>query len=373
VSDAGTIRGHPSGAREPRNEPIPALFFGIKMQEELIDDYDYELPPERIAQCPAAHRDHSRLLVHERGSGGTEHHRFDDLPQLLQAGDLLVLNDTRVLPARIAARKPTGGRAEVLLLQPLQDSGWWEALVRPSARVAPGSRLETVRGEATLEIGEVLDGGHRRVKLPEGLDLDSVGEPPLPPYIRRPDGATDEDRQRYQTVYATHDGAVAAPTAGLHFTPALLQQLDAVGVERATVTLHVGSGTFEPVRDDRLDDHLMHAERYRVPAETVEAMARTRAGGGRVIAVGTTVVRTLEAWSREGQPVDRWQSTELFIRPGFEFHAVDGMITNFHLPRSTLLVLVSGWLGRETTLALYRDAVEREYRFYSYGDATLLL
>lgn len=373
MSDAGTIRGHPSGARKPRNEPIPALFFGIKMQDEFIDVYDYELPPERIAQRPSTHRDHSRLLVHERGSGRFEHRRFDDLPQLLRAGDLLVVNDTRVLPARIAARKPSGGRAEVLLLQPQSDPGWWEALVRPSARVAPGTSLETVRGGATLEIGEVLDGGHRGVRLPEGLDLDEVGEPPLPPYIRRPDGATGEDRQRYQTVYAVHDGAVAAPTAGMHFTPALLGRLETGGVGQANVTLHVGSGTFEPVREERLDDHRMHAERYCIPAETVEAIERTRASGGRVIAVGTTVVRSLEAWSREGHPVDRWRATELFIRPGFEFRVVDGMITNFHLPRSTLLVLVSAWLGRESTMALYRDAVTREYRFYSYGDATLLL
>ncbi len=343
------------------------------MLDELIDAYDYELPPERIAQRPAQRRDDSRLLVHARATGRTEHRRFADLPRLLRPGDLLVVNDTRVLPARIPARKSTGGQAEVLLLQPRPEPGWWEALVRPSARVAPGTTLTTVRGDETIEVGEVLAGGHRCVRLPDGIDLERIGEPPLPPYIRRPDGASEEDRRRYQTVYAEHDGAVAAPTAGLHFTDALLDELAAAGVQRASVTLHVGTGTFEPVRAARLDDHEMHAERYCVPGETVAALEQARARGGRVVAVGTTVVRTLEAWVREGCPVDRFCSTALFIRPGFEFRVVDAMITNFHLPRSTLLVLVGAWLGRTPTLALYRDAVERGYRFYSYGDATLLV
>ena len=352
---------------------VPDSLFDTAIQDERIEAYDYHLPPGQIAQRPAGRRDASRLLVHHRDARQTRHLTFAALPQQLQPGDLLVINDTRVIPARVRGRKPTGGKVDILLLAPL-ESGDWEAMVRPSARVRPGQEVLPEPGGAPLIVGDVLESGRRRVHVPATVDLDRVGEPPLPPYILRPDGLEPDDRERYQTVYAAQDGAVAAPTAGLHFTPAVFEALETRGVGVAEVTLHVGVGTFEPVRVDRLADHTIHAERYRVPASTASAIDAARSRGSRVLAVGTTVVRTLEAWSRQGRPLDgEMRSTDLFIRPGFRFREVDAMLTNFHLPRSTLMALVSAWAGRERTLGIYEEAVGAGYRFYSYGDAMLLL
>ncbi len=343
------------------------------MSNERIDAYEYDLPVDRIAQQPAEPRDASRLLVARRGHARADHRLFSDLPDLLTAGDLLVINDTKVIPARIRVRKRTGAEVEVLLLQPL-DAGDWEAMVRPSARVADGAVLVDGDGREALTVLGALPGGHRRVALAPDRPLETLGEPPLPPYIRRPDGVGREDWDRYQTVYAAHEGAVAAPTAGLHFTDDVFAALESRGIGVARVTLHVGAGTFEPVRVDALDDHRMHAERYAVPADTARAIARTGSQGGRVVAVGTTVVRTLEAWAREGEPRDgAFRQTELFLRPGSTFRRVDAMVTNFHLPRSTLLVLLAAFGGREWILERYREAVREGYRFYSYGDAMLLL
>jgi len=350
-------------------------FFDTARLDECIDAYDYELPAERIAQHPAQRRDHSRLLVHHRAAGRTLHTRFDALTDHLSLGDLLVINDTRVIPARIRARRTTGAKVEILLLHPLADDvRQWEALVRPSARIRDGEEVRTLRGDAAVCVAEALPNGHRRVSLPRGLDLEDVGELPLPPYIERTGGLERTDRERYQTVYALHEGAVAAPTAGLHFTVAGLDRARERGIERAAVTLHVGVGTFEPIRCDRLDEHAMHGERFRVPPSTAAAIEQACARGGKVVAVGTTVVRTLETWDREGRPADgRWRESNLFIRPGHEFTAIDAMLTNFHLPRSTLLALVSAWADRERVLQLYEEALEAGYRFYSYGDAMLLL
>ena len=367
-------RGDPSGIQGDVCSDSGAI-FDTAMSDERIDAYDYALPRALIAQRPAERRDASRLMVCRRGSRIPEHRGFAELPDLLDDGDLLVVNDTRVIPARILAYKDSGGRVELVLLQPLGDCGdVWEALVRPSARVRPGTMVRTVRGNARVAVGEVLEGGHRRVDLPAGIPLESFGQPPLPPYIERAEGPRDEDWRRYQTVYARRDGAVAAPTAGLHFTNALLERLGERGIGIARVTLHVGAGTFEPVRVERLDEHAMHGERYTVGPDAVNAMERASENGNRVIAVGTTVVRTLEAWARDGRPAHgRECTTDLFLRPGDPFLAVDGMVTNFHLPRSTLLVLVSAFGGREWVLGSYREAVEQRYRFYSYGDAMLLL
>ncbi len=342
------------------------------MREENLDDYDYELPAERIAQRPPCERTESRLLVFDRAHGERRDARFSALPDLLESGDLLVINDTRVIPARIRAHKPSGGRAEVLLLNELENG--WEAMVRPSSRIRPGTSVITDRGGIEIGVHEVLGNGHRRVVLPDGTALADLGEPPLPPYIHRDGGVEDADWQRYQTVYAAHDGAVAAPTAGLHFTRELLTQLEQAGVEKARVTLHVGAGTFEPVRDEQLARRELHRERYCVPPATAEAIEAALTAGRRVVAVGTTVVRTLEAWAQEGRPRDgAWRTTRLFIQPGWEFAVVGAMVTNFHLPRSSLLMLVGAWMGRERMLELYEEAIEAEYRFYSYGDAMLLL
>jgi S-adenosylmethionine:tRNA ribosyltransferase-isomerase len=309
-------------------------------------ELDYDLPPELIAQRPLARRDDSRLLVYERASGSVTHRRFRDLPKELPAEALVVVNDTRVVPARVRARRPTGGEAEVLLLEPVKD-GLWEALARPTRRLRPGMRLGPV------ELVEHLEGGRWLVTL-EG---EPAGEAPLPPYITEPLA----DPERYQTVYADEAGSAAAPTAGLHFTPELLAGLD---VER--VTLHVGLDTFRPVSVDDLADHEIHTERYHVEAA---AWARIRAAEV-VVAVGTTTVRVLEALARGAPLAGR---TGLFVTPGFEFRRVDALVTNFHLPRSTLLALVMAFAGVEETRRLYRIGVEERYRFYSFGDAMLLL
>lgn len=343
---------------------------------ERTELYDYDLPPELVAQRPAERRADSRLLVLDRGSGATTHARFREIGSFLWAGDCLVLNDTRVFPARLLGRLPTGGRVELLLLRPLGE-GDWECLARPTSKLRPGRVLRF--GEEPwieAEVRERLpEPGQLRVRLTSPCPLiealDAVGHIPLPPYIQRPDDALD--RGRYQTVYAEHEGSVAAPTAGLHFEDELLADLASSGVRVARVTLHVGLGTFRPISAERVEDHTMHEEHYHIPEASARLIAETRAAGGRVVAVGTTVVRTLETAAREDGRLRAGEGdTRLFIRPGFEFQAVDALVTNFHLPRSSLLVLVSAFAGREHVLAAYREAVAERYRFFSYGDAMLL-
>src|SRR5919109_4262767 len=310
-------------------------------------ELDYELPAELIAQQPLERRDHSRLLVFERGTGAVRHRRFDELPEELPSDTLTVVNDTRVLPARLRLRRPGGGEAEVLLLERLGANGTWEGLARPSRKLRAGQRLGPV------ELLEPLGDGRWRLRL-EG---EPAGEAPLPPYIHAPLA----DPERYQTVYAKREGSAAAPTAGLHFPPELLTRLE---VER--VTLHVGLDTFRPVAADELEAHPMHSERYAVAPE---AWKRIRAAA-RVLAVGTTTVRVLESLAR-GAPLSG--RTDLFATPGFEFRRVDALLTNFHLPRSTLLALVMAFVGVEETRDLYRLAIAERYRFYSFGDAMLVL
>lgn len=324
-------------------------------------DFAYFLPEELIAQHPLPERAASRLLVLEGASGAVADRMMRDLPQLLHPGDLLVFNDTRVVAARLIGSKPSGGRVEIFLEQPLAGD---EALVqmRASKPIRPGLEVATAGGSVrVLERREDL----YRVQLPqEALSFfERWGEVPLPPYIRRaPDAA---DRERYQSIFARAPGAVAAPTASLHFDDALIQALDTRGVRRAFVTLHVGAGTFQPVRTENLDEHVMHAERVSVSAETCDAIRATRESGGRVVAVGTTVARALETAAL--QPFSG--ETRLFIRPGYRFRVLDALITNFHLPESTLLMLVCAFAGTQRTLAAYAHAVAQRYRFFSYGDA----
>lgn len=329
-------------------------------------DFDYHLPPEAIAQHPGT-RGGSRLLVVGRT---TAERRFGDLPDLLDAGDLLVVNDTRVIPARLRARRATGGRVEILLVERAAPAEWW-CLLRPGRRMGPGARLFLDGGPAARV--EERGGGRFRLRFDEPLHprLEAIGEVPLPPYIERP--PTPEDRDRYQTVYAKRPGAVAAPTAGLHFTAATLEALEHRGVGLASITLHVGPGTFRPVKAEDPKTHVMDSELFDVPATTAKAVADTRRRGGRVVAVGTTVVRTLETVASGGGLIEAGTGrTELFIRPGYEFRATDRLITNFHLPRSTLLMLVCAFAGRGRVLDAYRQAVGSGFRFYSYGDAMLV-
>jgi S-adenosylmethionine:tRNA ribosyltransferase-isomerase len=340
-----------------------------------IADYDYELPEELIAQEPIEPRDASRLLVVPR-EGPFAHRAIADLPDQLVAGDLLVLNDTRVIPARLLGKKESGGKVELLLCEPLAGGlgRRWRAMGQASKPIRAGARLQFDGLGATVEAAE--GEGFYVVALDrEGAELEAAleraGRLPLPPYIQRP--PEERDRERYQTILARSPGSAAAPTAGLHFTPALLERLAANGIERATVTLHVGPGTFLPVRAERLDDHRMHGERYEVPEATAEAIARARSRGSRVVAVGTTSARTLEsAWLAGGRVAAGEGRTELFIRPGHTCGVVDVLLTNFHLPRSTLLVLACALGGRDRILGAYREAVARRYRFFSYGDAMLI-
>ena len=334
-----------------------------------VDDFDFELPGELIAQEPLPERDASRLLVLPRSSGPVSHRSVRELPSLLRPGDLLVANDARVIPARLRGHKErTGGKVELLLVEPLGGADWL-ALGQASKPLRAGAFVEVMGSR--IEIVQVRGGGELVVRLPLSGDalwsfLDEAGEVPLPPYIAHAPGA--QDRERYQTVYARERGAVAAPTAGLHFTPRLLSALAEKKIIFFSITLYVGPGTFLPVRVRRTEDHRMHSERYVVPAPTAEAIARTRSSGGRVIAVGTTALRTLEAsHGREGPG-----ATDLFITPGYSFSTVDGLLTNFHLPKSTLLMLVSAFAGLDRVLAAYREAVAQRYRFFSYGDAMLI-
>jgi len=351
-------------------------------QDFILSAYDYDLPTERIAQHPADRRDNSRLLVLDNDSKAIGHRRFADIVDLIAAGDLLVVNDTRVFPARLQGRKDSGGRIEVFLLEfpacvdgsgPIRAT----ALLRCSKRPRPGSRL-FLDGGLVCTVIELLNDGKARLEmhLEDGEDiaqaLSACGQVPLPPYILRREGTTAADRERYQTVYAHRPGAVAAPTAGLHFTKALLQTLQDKGVNLATITLHVGYGTFAPVRTEEIRDHKIHAEYIEVPAATMMSISRTRDSGGRIWAVGTTTVRALEFAARQQRhdtpvAVEGW--CDLYIYPGFAFEVVDCLITNFHLPNSSLLFLVAALCGRETLLLCYETAVREGYRFYSYGDA----
>jgi S-adenosylmethionine:tRNA ribosyltransferase-isomerase len=342
-----------------------------------IEDFDYELPEEAIAQEPLPERDASRLLVLDRQSAVLRHHVFRDLPELLAPGDLVVVNRTRVFPARLLGRRSTGGEAEVLLIRRLAGD-LWEALVRPGRRLRAGDRVEIAPGLSVgIESEAQGPDARRRVRiLAEGPDvagvLERLGHVPLPPYIRRPDNP--EDRDRYQTTYAREPGSVAAPTAGLHFTPALLARLQARGIGLSEVVLHVGPGTFKPVAADDVRRHTVAPEAMLVPAETAEAVQHARSRGGRVVAVWTTTTRALEAVARgDGLVTPGAGETDLVIVPGSRFRVVNALVTNFHLPRSSLLLLVSAFAGRERVLSAYRAALGAGYRFYSYGDAMLIL
>lgn len=342
-----------------------------------LDAFDYDLPASAIAQEPVEPRDAARLLVVERETGERTHRHVADLADLLAPGDLMVVNDTRVIPARLVARRATGGRLEVFALEATATAEVWTVLIRSSKRPRVGEVVAVGDGEG-LELVAREGEGRWQVRPAPGSRgfaqlLEAHGRMPLPPYIRREDGDRRAalDRERYQTVYARQAGAVAAPTAGLHFTDELLERLAARGVTRAPVTLHVGLGTFAPVRSEDLDQHEMHAESWWVPPETVHAIQRTRAQGGRVVAIGTTTVRALESAAEAGFESFHGR-TRLLIQPGYRFRAVDALLTNFHLPRSTLLALVSAFLGHERTMDSYRTAVTDGYRFYSYGDAMLI-
>ena len=361
----------------------------------LTSDFDFHLPDELIAQEPPPVRGGSRLMSIDRASGAITHLDFKDLPSLLRAGDLLVVNDTRVFPARlIGTRLPGGGAAECFLIRSTGDPDTWIALVHPGQRLREGSRMEFrgahgARGAqgaqgaqgATLH-GEITGRhfhGRRTVRLwtsdgtPVRDAIDALGHVPLPPYIKRPDAMRDRDR--YQTVYARERGSIAAPTAGLHFTPAILDALRDTGVELAPITLHVGYGTFQPIRVDSVDEHQMEAEHYEVSDASAAMLTNARRQGRRIIAVGTTTTRTLESLTvaPDGTVSPGSGETALFIHPGHAFGLVSGLITNFHLPKSSLLMLVSAFAGRQAILAAYREAVARRYRFYSYGDAMIIL
>ncbi|MBF0109577.1 MAG: tRNA preQ1(34) S-adenosylmethionine ribosyltransferase-isomerase QueA [Magnetococcales bacterium] len=337
-----------------------------------LDRFDYDLPRERIAQTPASPRDAARLLVSHREGVGDRMVR--DLPLLLDPGDLLVFNDTRVIPARLSGKKPTGGHMEVFLLRPLEEVGHWEALVKSNKKISSGQRV-IVGADFEVVVTDRTEAGFRVLLHHPGRSVEEVlerhGQVPLPPYIApNPDRG---DRERYQTVFARHAGAVAAPTAGLHFTTELFQSLKERGIGCAWTTLHVGLGTFQPLRGTAISGRTLHAEWCRLSLETVAAIEETKKGGGRVVAVGTTVVRTLESVRRRLGGLHPWQGeTNLFLQPGDEFHVVDGLITNFHLPRSSLLLLVAAFAGLGRLDRDYAHAMAHGYRFYSYGDASLV-
>jgi S-adenosylmethionine:tRNA ribosyltransferase-isomerase len=337
-------------------------------------DYDYELPERLIAQEPLPERSASRLMVVRRASGEIEHRHFRDLAELIPGGDLLVVNTTRVIKARLLGQRASGAPAEILLLR-LVDGAVWEAMVSPGGKLKPGRRVD-IGPDLSVEILEVTDRRTRHVKLITPLThseaIERYGHVPLPPYIDRADAP--DDASRYQTVYAVERGSVAAPTAGLHFTTELLDALAARGVRRAGVMLHVGAGTFKPVETDDPGQHVMHEERYAIPHPTANAIAEARARGAHVWAVGTTTLRTLESAATADGVVGAQEGvTRLFVRPPYEFRVVGRLITNFHLPRSTLLMLVAAFAGYELTMQAYREAVEREYRFFSYGDAMVVI
>ena len=336
-------------------------------------DFNYELPKELIAQTPLEKRDTSRLMTLDRKTGAWEHHHFYELPDFLYPGDCLILNDSRVLPARLLGQRlPGGGACEVLLLIDRGEKTW-ECLVRPGRHMRQGTRLSFGNGELTAEVTEVLPDGNRMVRFDyDGIFLEvleRLGKMPLPPYIKE----ELRDRERYQTVYSKVPGSAAAPTAGLHFTPELLERIREKGVGIGYVTLHVGLGTFRPVKEEEITEHEMHSEFCIVPPETARLINETKARGGRCICVGTTSCRTLESWAAEDghmEPKAGW--TNIYIYPGYRFKVMDGLVTNFHLPESTLIMLVSAFAGREHVLAAYEEAVREKYRFFSFGDAMFL-
>ena len=336
-------------------------------------DFYYDLPQELIAQTPIEKRDTSRLMTLNRATGEVGHHHFYELPDFLRPGDCLILNDSRVLPARLLGQRlPGGGACEVLLLTDKGDKTW-ECLVRPGRKMRTGAKLSFGNGELTAEVVGEIEGGNRLVRFDyEGIFLEvleHLGKMPLPPYIKE----ELQDKERYQTVYSKVLGSAAAPTAGLHFTPELLEKIAAKGVGVGYVTLHVGLGTFRPVKEEEITDHEMHSEFCTVPPETAELINRTKANGGRVICVGTTSCRTLESWAAEDghmEPKSGW--TNIYIYPGYRFKVMDGLVTNFHLPESTLIMLVSAFAGREHVLAAYEEAVKERYRFFSFGDAMFI-
>lgn len=337
-------------------------------------DYEFHLPPERVAQRPEGIRDASRLLVVRRNAGSLEHRQFTDLPALLEPGDILALNVTRVLRARLLGTRDSGAPAEVFLVKRL-DEGRWEAMVHPGGKVRPG-RTVFVAPELSVEIESITERRTRIVRLvtplPEFEAIERFGHVPLPPYVRRPD--EPGDAERYQTVFARESGSVAAPTAGLHFTPEVLERLTRRGVERAELVLHVGAGTFKPVEVEDPGEHRMHEEWFRLDRETADRLNAARAAGGKVVAVGTTSLRTLESRVQEGGGYMPGEGeTRIFIRPPHRVRGADALLTNFHLPRSTLIMLVAAMAGYELTMHAYQQAIDHGYRFYSYGDAMLIL
>ena len=372
-----------------------------EMSKQHKSDFWFDLPHELIAQTPIERREQSRLLCLERYTGETQHRRFFELPELLRQGDCLVMNDSRVLPARLIGRRKTGGVVEVLLLRD-EGNDVWECLVRPGRRIKEGEELFFGNGELTATVTDVMDSGNRLIKLNyEGIFLElleRLGKMPLPPYIHE----ELKDAERYQTVYSRTLGSAAAPTAGLHFTKNLLDEISARGVELCYVTLHVGLGTFRPVKTDSVEEHVMHSEYFEISLDTAETINRAKAGGGRIIAVGTTSCRALESCATLPRMFQRTEAigqrteklgqvspdpcpltpdpcikpysgfTDIFIYPGYEFKIIDGLITNFHLPESTLIMLVSAFAGRENVLRAYKEAIGERYRFFSFGDAMLI-
>jgi len=336
-------------------------------------DFYFDLPQELLAQTPLERRDTSRLLALDKVTGETRHLHFYNLPELLRAGDCLVVNNSRVLPARLIGMRAGGGACEVLLLID-RGNKIWECLVRPGKKLRSGAKISFGQGELTGEVIGEVEGGNRLIRFDyQGIFLETLerlGKMPLPPYIKE----ELEDRERYQTVYSKVNGSAAAPTAGLHFTQELLEQIQSMGVKVCYVTLHVGLGTFRPVKAEELNRHKMHEEYCVIPQETADVVNRTKRDGGRVICVGTTSCRTIESWAGEDgalRAAAGW--TDIFIYPGYRFKVLDGLITNFHLPESTLIMLVSALAGRENVLGAYRQAVERQYRFFSFGDAMFII
>ena len=336
-------------------------------------DFYYDLPPELIAQTPLERRDGSRLMTLDRKTGEIGHHHFYDLPGFLRPGDCLVMNNSRVLPARLIGQRASGGACEVLLLIDRGEKTW-ECLVRPGKKLRTGAKIIFGDGQLTAEVTEVLEDGNRLVRFNyEGIFLEileRLGRMPLPPYIKE----ELQDQERYQTVYSKVSGSAAAPTAGLHFTPELLKQIEDMGVKLAYVTLHVGLGTFRPVKVDDVEHHDMHSEYCVIPPETARIINETKRNGGRVICVGTTSCRTIESYANEDGTVRSdggW--TKIFIYPGYKFKVLDGLVTNFHLPESTLIMLVSALAGKEHVLHAYEEAVKERYRFFSFGDAMVIL
>lgn len=335
-------------------------------------DFYYELPEELIAQTPLQQRDASRLMDLDRVTGEIKHRHFYELPDLLAEGDCLILNDSRVLPARLLGKRSTGGAVEVVLLRDLGD-GKWECLTRPGKKTRPGAELSFGEGVLTATVTEAIEDGNKILQFHyDGIFLElleRLGKMPLPPYIKE----ELQDSERYQTVYSRNLGSAAAPTAGLHFTPELLEKIRARGINIGYVTLHVGLGTFRPVKEEEIQDHIMHSEYCEVPEETAELICRTKASGHHVIAVGTTTCRTLESFAEPNGMIHKSSGwTDIFIYPGYEFKCVDALVTNFHLPESTLVMLVSALAGRERILHAYEIAVKERYRFFSFGDAMLI-